>query len=146
MNNNELDKKDLKNSPLEARRDTILIQNEDKGKDTIKSESSISQAQNPSNPSQIEAVCQQLDKTDSNTKVKVKILDFESFRQFLPFCNKYSTKFVTFKYTTEFNVVSDLAPDSAKKEITNFKESFTNWLHQQNVDQKIKEILEKEIE
>jgi DNA repair exonuclease SbcCD nuclease subunit len=83
---------------------------------------------------------------DPKTKVKVKILDFESFRQFLPFCSKHSTKFETFKYTTEFNVVSDLTPNSAKKQITNFKESLSNWLNQQNVDNKIKEILQKEIE
>lgn len=87
-----------------------------------------------------------LDSLNSNTKVKVKIMDFESFRQFLPLANKYSAKFALFKYTTEFNIVSDLTPDNAKKEMTNFKESFNNWLSKQIIDNKIKEILQKEIE
>jgi len=87
-----------------------------------------------------------LDKLDPNTKVKVKILDFESFRQFLPLCHKYSSKFEVFKYSTEFNVVSDLVPTSAKTEMNSFKESFTNWLKNQKIDIKIMEILKKEID
>jgi hypothetical protein len=43
-------------------------------------------------------------------------------------------------------VVSDLGNISVKKEMITFKESFTSWLRQQNVDQKIKEILQKEVE
>jgi DNA repair exonuclease SbcCD nuclease subunit len=96
--------------------------------------------------SSLEEVTALLDKTDPKTKVKVKIMDFESFRGFLPFANKYSSKFEVFKYTTEFNVVSDLTPDSAKKQITNFKESFSNYLKTQKIDSKIMEILKKEIE
>jgi hypothetical protein len=86
-----------------------------------------------------------LDKTDPNTKVKVKILDFESFREFLPLVNKYSNKFYLFKYETDFTVISDNTQKERITEMTSFKESFTNWLGQQNVDQKIKEILLKEI-
>jgi DNA repair exonuclease SbcCD nuclease subunit len=87
-----------------------------------------------------------LDKTDSNTKVKVKILDFESFRQFLPLCNKYSTKFVTFKYETLFEVVSANNQKDTQAEMTSFKESFTNWIKNQKIDPKIAEILQKEVE
>jgi hypothetical protein len=87
-----------------------------------------------------------LDKLDPKTKVKVKILDFENFRKFLPLCHKYDTKFETFKYTTEFNVVSDLAPDGAKKQMTSFKESFANYLKKQTIDPEIVKILQKEIE
>jgi hypothetical protein len=116
------------------------IQGQDRGK-----ESGILGVKSPILRSLTE-VTALLDKTDPNTKIKVKIMDFKSFREFLPFCQKYYTKFHTFKYSTEFNVISDLTPDSAKKEITNFKESLSNWLRQQNVDQKIKDILQKEVE
>lgn len=146
MKDNELQEKDLKNSPKEALQDIILPENEGMGKDTLKSKSLISQGENPPNPSQIYLLCQKLDKLPPNTKVKVKILDFESFREFLPLCNKYNTKFETFKYTTEFNVVSDLVPDSAKKQMTSFKESFTNYLKNQTIAPEIVEILQKEIE
>lgn len=87
-----------------------------------------------------------LDKTSPKTKVKVKILDFESFRLFLPLCNKYSTKFVTFKYETSFEVVSVNNQKDTQTEMTSFKESFRNWLKQQTIDSKIAEILQKEIE
>jgi DNA repair exonuclease SbcCD nuclease subunit len=118
-------------------------------KDTLEQKSSISQAQNPPESYKFGVVSELstfLDKTNPKTKIKVKILDFESFREFLPFCNKYSTKFVTFKYATEFDVVSDLTLSSEKNETTSFKESLSKWLDQQNVDQKIKDILQKEIE
>jgi hypothetical protein len=94
----------------------------------------------------ISAISSYLDKTDPKTKVKVKILDFESFREFLPLCSKYSIKFETFKYTTEFNVVSDLVPSSEKNQMTSFKESFANYLKNQKIDPKITEILQKEVE
>jgi DNA repair exonuclease SbcCD nuclease subunit len=87
-----------------------------------------------------------LDKTSSGTKIKIKILDFESFREFLPFVNRYSNKFSLFKYETDFIVISDNVQKGQLTEMTSFKESFTNWLSQQNVDQKIKEILQKELE
>lgn len=87
-----------------------------------------------------------LDQLKANIKVKVKILDFESFREFLPLCNKYSTKFVTFKYETEFEVVSKNTPKGVVNEMTTFKESLTNYLKNQKIDPKITEILQKEIE
>jgi len=141
----ELGIKDLKNSPRETISDTILSKNEGKGKDTSELKSSKNDGTTPSNSYSFEAVCQFLDKTDPNTKVKVKILDFKSFRQFLPLCSKYNAKFVTFKYDTDFTVISYNTSNSPKTEKTTFKECFTNWLRQQNIDQKIKEILLKEI-
>jgi len=93
----------------------------------------------------ISEIIAKLDRLDSKTKVKVKILDFESFRQFLPLCHKYSSKFEVFKYSTEFNVVSDLAPTNAKTEMNSFKESFSNWLKNQKIDPKIIELLQKEL-
>jgi len=87
-----------------------------------------------------------LDKLDPKTKVKVKILDFTSFREFLPLCRNYDTKFATFKYETDFEVISDSTEKSIRTEIVNFKESFRNYLNNQKIDLKIMEILQKEIE
>jgi DNA repair exonuclease SbcCD nuclease subunit len=98
-----------------------------------------------SNPSQIEVLCQTLDKTNPNTKVKVKILDFESFRKFLPLVNKYSNKFHLFKYSTEFDIISVNTQKSISTEIDTFKESLLKWLENQQIDKIIKEILLKEI-
>lgn len=140
--------KTQKNTSKEAPTGTISPLKGNAGKDTLEPKSSISQAQNPSNPRRFEAVSQLsafLDDLAPKTKVKVKILDFESFRLFLPLCNKYSIKFEAFKYDTEFNVVSDLAPTSVKNETINFKESFTNWLKNQAIDEKIRDILLGEI-
>ena len=93
------------------------------------------------------AVCQKLDKTDPNTKVKVVIKDFESFREFLPFVNRYSSKFEVFKYQTDFTIISTNNQKPLSTETKSFKESFQNWLSKQlNLDSKVKKILQKEIE
>jgi DNA repair exonuclease SbcCD nuclease subunit len=86
-----------------------------------------------------------LDKTDPKTKIKVKIMDFESFREFLPLVNRYSSKFHLFKYQTEFTVIPDKGDINAKTETINFRESFKNWIEQQKLDDRIKEILLNEI-
>lgn len=145
-NNKELQEKDPKNVPKSMISGTILPKNEEMGKDLINSNKSILQGENPSNPSQIDLLCQQLDKLDPKTKVKVKIMDFLAFRKFLPFVNKYSAKFEVFKYSTEFNVVSDLTPKNVESQKITFKESFTNYLKNQKIDPKIAEILKKEVE
>lgn len=140
----ELREKDSK----ETQGCVILSENEEIDKDTLEQKSSISQAQTIQNKHSFDDICQLtvfLDKLDSKTKIKVKILDFESFRQFLPIVNKYSSKFEVFKYDTQFEVVSANNQKLIDKEMTSFKESFTNWLSQQKIDSKIKEILEKEI-
>jgi hypothetical protein len=87
-----------------------------------------------------------LDKLPVNIKVKVKILDFESYRKFLPFVNKYSAKFEMFKYATDFEVVSENTQKGVQTEIATFKESLTNYLKNQKIDESIKKILEEEIE
>lgn len=116
-------------------------------KDTSKSKESISQAQTQAKKTLSMGECQAyLDNLNPKTKVKVKIQDFESFREFLPLTNKYSSKFELFKYETNFEVVSDNTQKSVKTEMTSFKESFMNWLKNQKIDEKIKEILQEEIE
>jgi len=137
MEDNELDKNIIKN-------DKTDIQN-----DAIDSKSSIPQAQTSSNSSSfktIEQLISFLDKIDSKTKIKIKILDFNSFRQFLSIAHKYTSKFEIFRYVTEFEVISNDSQEKEKKETINFKESFTNWLKNQKIDSKIIEILQKEIE
>jgi hypothetical protein len=149
MNNNELGQNNSKNTLTDALQDTILDKIESMRKDTLETKSSISQAQNYSNSKRFNDICQLssfLTNLDSKTKVKVKILDFESFRQFLSLCNKYSTKFVTFKYETDFEIISVSNQKGLIKETITFKESFSNWLKNQKIDPKITEILQKEVE
>lgn len=133
----QLSKKEEKSSILPIDNDG---QSQDKGK-----ESGILGIKQPILRSLTE-ITALLDKTNPKTKVKVKILDFESFRQFLPYTNKYSNKFSLFKYETDFTVILDNTQKCRLTEITNFKESFTNWLKNQKIDPKITEILQKEVE
>lgn len=145
----ELGNNKVINTPKEALQEKILDQTEGIGKDTLEAKSSIFQAQTPLNSKRFGDVCQLsafLDDLAPKTKIKVKILDFDSFRQFFPLCSKYSTKFETFKYETNFEIISVNNQKCINKEMTSFKESFTNWLKNQNIDQKIKDILQKEVE
>jgi DNA repair exonuclease SbcCD nuclease subunit len=135
-----------KNNPKEAILDTISDQNKGIEKDTLEPKSRQIACINPLNSYSFEAVCQFLDKADHKTKVKVKILDFESFRQFLPLCSKYNTKFETFKYETDFTIISVDNQNCKDTAIVSFKEAFINWLNNQKIDDKIREILQKEIE
>jgi DNA repair exonuclease SbcCD nuclease subunit len=143
-NNNNLQEKNPKNSPKEALQGTILGKNPNEGKDTNNQNKSISQAQNPSNPSQIEALCQQLDKLPGNTKVKVKIGDFESFKAFLPFESKYKEKFEKFVRENDFELISDKPLKGAKSEI-DLKQSFAEFAKEKEIDEEIKDIIYKEI-
>jgi DNA repair exonuclease SbcCD nuclease subunit len=134
----QLSKKDQNNTILDP-------QNE-----TSNPKESISEGESASNSRQNQAITDltiKLDQLDPKTKVKVKILDFASFREFLPFVNKYSNKFSLFKYETSFEVVSINNQICKDTETKTFKESFQNWLSMQlNLNLKIKEILQKEIE
>jgi hypothetical protein len=86
-----------------------------------------------------------LDKLNKNTKVKIIIEDFDSFKQFLPLVNKYTAKFDVFKYETKFEVVSINNQNKVEKEIKNFKDSFNQWLDTQNVDKSIRNLLLEEL-
>jgi len=133
----ELSKKEAQNPPLDPHKETPNLK------------SSISEGETPPDSGQfnsISAITSYLDKIDPKTKVKVKILDFESFRQILPLVDKYSYKFEVFKYSTEFDVISVNNQKVGLTEMTNFKESFANYLKNQKIDPKIMEILQKEIE
>jgi hypothetical protein len=130
MNNNELDKnKQIRDS----KNDALAKESVSKGLKQVKNALNLAQCQ----------VC--LDKLSPKTKVKIKILDFDSFRTFLPLVNKYSSKFEIFKYETAFEVVSVNNQNCKDTETKSFKESFNTWLSQQKIDNKIKEILQREI-
>ena len=88
----------------------------------------------------------ELDKLNPKTKVKVKIGDFDLFRQFLPLANKYSSKFTIFKYETDFEIMAVNNQKCISTEMKTFKESFLKWLEAQTINTQIKDILLKEIE
>jgi hypothetical protein len=142
---NNLQEKGSKLSPKEALQDTILSKNSDEGKDTNNQNKLISQGKNPPNLSQIEVLCQQLDKLPGNTKVKVKILDFQAFKDFLPLEAKYKEKFEKFIRENDFELVSVKTLGSAKNE-TNIKESFEEFAKEKEIDKEIKNIIIKEIQ
>lgn len=77
---------------------------------------------------------------ESNTKIKVKILDFESFKQFLPLVSKYTSKFSLFKYETIFTVASDNIQKSTKTEV-NLSESFNQFSKDRDIDSEIINII-----
>lgn len=87
-----------------------------------------------------------LDQLDPKTKVKVKIKDFESFRELLPLIHRYESKFYLFRYVTDFEVVSVDREKLQSTEIKSFKESLSNYLKNNKIDPAITEILQKEIE
>jgi hypothetical protein len=131
MKDNKLDK----NNQNEGVSDVILNQNS--GSTGLKS------GKNALNLAQCQAY---LDKLPGKTKVKIKITNFESYREFLPFVNKYSAKFEVFKYQTDFDVITKKVQNDTNKEMATFKESLTNYLKNQKIDPTIMEILQKEIE
>jgi DNA repair exonuclease SbcCD nuclease subunit len=141
----KLYKKTLKEAPG-ASIPAAEISAENKVNQTESKQTASTNPLNPGNFGAISDLTAYLDKLGPKTKVKVKILDFESFRDFLPSANKYLNKFVVFKYETEFKSVSVNIQKSVLNETTSFKEAFIKWLKQQTIDVKVKEILLKEIE
>lgn len=115
--------------------------------ETLDIKESKSQAQSSSKKTLSLDECQQtLNSLDSSTKVKIRIHDFESFKQFLPLVSKYINRFAIFKYDTDFEIVSVTNQKCILNETKPFKEVFKNWLQNQKIDSKIVEILQKEIE
>jgi DNA repair exonuclease SbcCD nuclease subunit len=143
----ELYQNTSKNSPLEAPESINLAQNASEGKDTNLIKSSILQGGNPPKPGEFRDVSQLsafLDKTDQKTKIKVKIFDFESFKAFLPLESKYQKKFEKFVRENDFELISDDTTKRAKSEI-DLKQSFEKFAKEKQIDEEIKEIINKEI-
>ena len=128
----------------EAPRQPIKTKKEQEEKDPLGPKSLIPQAQTLQNSSQIDLLCQQLDKLSPKTKVKVKIKDFESFKAFLPFESKYKEKFVKFVRENDFELISTNNQKCKHAEI-DLKQSFAEFAEEKQIDNEIKEIINKEI-
>jgi hypothetical protein len=115
------------------------VQNESKKERKMKSKGES--ASNPSTTMGISELIAFLDKLDPRTKVKVKVLDFESFQGLLPLVNRYTYKFEIFKYENKYEINIVPTENKEEKEILKFKEAFTKWLAEQKVNDQIKNIL-----
>ena len=107
---------------------------------------SISEGESALNPRQNKALSDllaKLDQLDPKTKVRIVYKDYESYREFLPYYQKYEDKFVLFKDKKDFIISNNLVV--AKQENITLKESLINWLEKNKVDEKIKQILLEEI-
>lgn len=139
---NQITSKIAQNSPVEPL-------SSEQGKDTINQNKSISEGENPSNNRIFNDVCQlisYLNSISDKTKVKIVIKDFENYRNLLPKIGFYQSKFATFKVSTDFEVVSVCSEKDTQSEMTTFRESFKDYLENNKIDDKVKEILQKEIE
>lgn len=85
-----------------------------------------------------------LNSLDPNTKVKVIIKDFSSYKQFVNVEDKYKQKFVRFIRVNDFSLISEITPNKAKSK-TSLKESFDEFVKEKNVDDGIADIIIKEI-
>jgi len=84
-----------------------------------------------------------LDQLPAKTKVRIVFKDYENYRNFLPYYQKYQDKFVLFREKKEFIILNNLVV--VKSENITLKESLINWLGKNKVDEKIKEVLLNEL-
>jgi DNA repair exonuclease SbcCD nuclease subunit len=143
-NTNKLQEKDTKNSPKDPVSDIILSKNEQESESTLEPKLKQIASTNPSNLSQIDLLCQQLDKLDPKTKVKVKIKDFEGFKVFLPFESKYKEKFVKFVRENDFELISENNQKYIQSGIE-LKQAFDKFTEEIKIDDEIKEIILREL-
>jgi len=112
-----------------------------------KSTGVVRSSKRPSQASQntytVESLCDYLDKFDKNTKVKVIVNDFESYRLFLNTEKKYEEKFVRFIRENDFNLTTDVLVE--KKEHKSLAESFDKFAIEKEVDKSIIEVIKNEI-
>jgi DNA repair exonuclease SbcCD nuclease subunit len=85
-----------------------------------------------------------LDSIPPKTKVKVKIMDFESYKQFLLVEQKYKDKFIKFVRENNFEIMSQVS-SSKKKDSENLEQSFARFAKEKNVDEEIQGIIKKKI-
>lgn len=143
---NKLDEKDLKITPSKPLQDTILGQNQETGKDTIKSQSRQITPTNPLNLRQFNEICQLttfLDKLPEKTKIRIIFKDYHNWVNFLPYYQKYKEKFILFRDKKEFIMSSNLV--ITKQENIPLKESLIKWMEQNKINEQIKNILLEEI-
>jgi hypothetical protein len=106
--------------------------------------SCVQPSQETQKTTNFEDVCQILDNLDPQTKVKLIIKDFNSYRQFLTIEHKYRTKFVKFVRENDFLLIADNVSSKENKQ-TNLKESFDVFAKEKEVNQVIVEIIKKEL-
>jgi DNA repair exonuclease SbcCD nuclease subunit len=143
----ELGKNITRIASKEALGASIVDQNKEQDKCSLDSKSSVSQGENPVNTKRFETAAlieSYLAKVDPKTKVKVVIKDFESFKAFLSFENKYKEKFIKFVRENDFELISDNRVIRAKSEI-DLKQSFEEFAKEKEIDKEIKDIINKEI-
>jgi DNA repair exonuclease SbcCD nuclease subunit len=85
-----------------------------------------------------------LDSIPPKTKVKVKIMDFNSYKQFLLVEQKYKDKFHKFVRENNFEIMSQVS-SSKKKDSENLEQSFDRFAKEKMVDEEIQGIIKKEI-
>lgn len=85
-----------------------------------------------------------LDTLNANTKVKIKVKDFESYKQFLPLEWKYQQKFVKFVRENDFELISKNNQKSKQTEI-DLKKSFEEFAREKQIDNEIKTIINNEL-
>jgi len=88
-------------------------------------------------------VLAQLDNLPIKTKVRVIFKDYNLYREFLPYYQKYEDKFVLFKDKKEFILNLEIA--STKKENISLKESLNKFLEINKIPEEIKKILLEEL-
>jgi DNA repair exonuclease SbcCD nuclease subunit len=98
---------------------------------------------NPSSNLTLSDLLTKLDQLPPKTKVRIVFKDYENYRNFLPYYQKYQDKFVKFVEKKDFVISNNLIV--AKSENITLKESLINWLEKNKVDEKIKEILLEEL-
>jgi hypothetical protein len=126
-----------------------LEQNDDSmiHKETCSSQSSKFEPQNPPNSSTNSAVSgllAKLDKLDSKNKIRIIFKDYHNYSEYLPYAGKYKEKFILYSEKKEF-VLSDLTPNSAKKQTSSLKENLSRYLDQTKINDIIKKVLLDEI-
>jgi hypothetical protein len=112
-------------------------------KGSLESRSLILPSQETQMAYDFEGLCQTLDKLDPNTKVKLIIHNFNSYRQFLKVEDNYKNKFVKFVRENRFELVNVISLE--KKETKSLKEAFENYAKEKNVDEGIRQIILGEI-
>ena len=103
-------------------------------------------SQNKANPPSnltLSDLLTKLDQLPPKTKVRIVFKDYENYRNFLPYYQKYQGKFVKFVDKKDFVISNNLVV--AKSENITLKESLINWLEKNKIDEKIKEVLLNEL-
>ena len=87
-----------------------------------------------------------LNNLDPHTKVKVKILDFESYKEFLLIEEKYKNKFIKFVRENEFKFISTNTQKCTSTETDTLKKSFEQFSKNNEIDIEIKHIINEELQ